>query len=110
MLWVGPGVAYEWSGETSDAAMEPDIEGERMKKKTPPTKAPARPAKRATEPSPPAKSPGPVQDIQIRIAARAHELYVQRGCLDGYHLHDWVEAEREILGHTPTSDKTSTRI
>ena len=34
----------------------------------------------------------------MRIAARAHELYEQRGCLDGYHLRDWLEAEREILG------------
>lgn len=54
--------------------------------------------------------PGPAQDIQVRIAARAHQLYEQRGCLDGYHLHDWLEAEREILGHPLDKDKSSERI
>lgn len=54
--------------------------------------------------------PGPAQDIHVRIAARAHELYEQRGCLDGYHLHDWLEAEREILGHPVDKDKSSERI
>ncbi len=53
---------------------------------------------------------GPVQDIQVRIAARAHQLYEQRGCLDGYHLHDWLEAEREVLGHPVEKDKSSERI
>jgi hypothetical protein len=81
-----------------------------MKKKSAPTKAASRPAKRAGTPSAQAKGPGPVQDIQVRIAARAHELYEQRGCLDGYHLHDWLEAEREILGHPVLVDKSSERI
>ena len=90
-----------------------------MKKKTTPkkpaTKTSARPAKKANmseaEVSPVSEiQPGPVQDIQVRIAARAHELYQQRGCLDGYHLHDWLEAEREILGHPIQRDKTSERI
>lgn len=57
-----------------------------------------------------ANGPGPAQDIHVRIAARAHELYEQRGCLDGYHLHDWLEAEREILGHPVDKDKSSERI
>ncbi|CAE6749323.1 MAG: DUF2934 domain-containing protein [Nitrospira sp.] len=56
------------------------------------------------------QGPGPAQDIQVRIAARAHELYEQRGCLDGYHLRDWLEAEREILGHPVDKDKSSERI
>lgn len=73
-----------------------------MKKKTAPAKA--------ATPSTRAKGRGPVQDIQVRIAARAHELYVQRGCLDGYHLHDWLEAEQEILGQAQDSDKTAARI
>jgi len=90
-----------------------------MKKKTAPkkaaTKAAPRPAKKAevrpAEVSSVSETqPGPVQDIQVRIAARAHELYQQRGCLDGYHLHDWLEAEREILGHPVERDKTSERI
>ena len=62
------------------------------------------------KPSTRAKSPGPVQALQVQIAARAHELYVQRGCLDGYHLHDWLQAEREILGNAADSDKSAARI
>ena len=32
-----------------------------------------------------------------RIAKRAFELYLERGCRDGCALEDWVKAEREIL-------------
>ncbi len=86
-----------------------------MKKKTAPKKAATRTPKQATKPSVSekrvqAKRPAPVQDIQVRIAARAHELYEQRGCLDGYHMRDWLEAEREILGHPVEMDKSSERI
>jgi hypothetical protein len=90
--------------------MDTRFDGECMKKKTVPKKAASRPAKRMVSASPKAKAPGPVQDIQVRIAARAHELYEQRGCLDGYHLHDWLEAEQEILGHPVVMDKSSERI
>ena len=81
-----------------------------MKKKTAPTKAASRPAKRAATPSARIKSSGPVQDIQVRIAARAYELFVQRRCLDGYHIHDWLEAEREILENAADPDKSAARI
>lgn len=37
-------------------------------------------------------------DLQARIATRAHELYVNRGGGDGYALNDWIQAEREVLG------------
>lgn len=36
-------------------------------------------------------------DLQARIATRAHELYVNRGGGHGYALNDWIQAEREIL-------------
>ena len=81
-----------------------------MKKKTAPKKAATRTTNQAAKPAVSKKQPGPVQDIQVRIAARAHELYEQRGCLDGYHLRDWLEAEREILGHPVEMDKSSERI
>lgn len=81
-----------------------------MKKKTTSTKAASRPAKRIAQPSAQGNGAGPVQDIQVRIAARAYELYEQRGCLDGYHLHDWLTAEREILGNAADSDRSSARI
>ena len=32
-----------------------------------------------------------------RIAARAYELYLQRGAGDGRATEDWLEAEREIV-------------
>ena len=81
-----------------------------MKKNAAPKKAATRTTKPAAKPTVPEKRSGPVQDIQVRIAARAHELYEQRGCLDGYHLRDWLEAEREILGHPVEMDKSSERI
>ncbi|MEP6932421.1 MAG: DUF2934 domain-containing protein [Nitrospirota bacterium] len=40
-------------------------------------------------------------DLQLLIAKRAHELYVDRGCRDGHALDDWFEAEREVLGQIP---------
>jgi hypothetical protein len=37
-------------------------------------------------------------DIEERIRQRAHELYEQRGRLDGFALDDWFQAETEVLG------------
>lgn len=39
-------------------------------------------------------------DVHARITARAYELYVERGCREGYAEQDWVDAEREILDRT----------
>jgi len=41
-------------------------------------------------------------DIQVLIAKRAHELYVERGCRDGHAFDDWLEAEREVLSQVPS--------
>ncbi len=41
-------------------------------------------------------------EIHARITARAYELYVKRGYPDGYHLEDWLEAERNILNFVHT--------
>ena len=30
------------------------------------------------------------------IRARAHEIYVQRGCVLGFDLEDWLQAESEL--------------
>ena len=40
-------------------------------------------------------------DLQVRIATRAYELYEGRGRGDGYALEDWVQAEREVLSQVP---------
>ncbi len=37
------------------------------------------------------------EDLGARIAARAYELYVQRGQEHGHDFEDWLEAERQIL-------------
>jgi len=37
-------------------------------------------------------------ELQERIRRRAHELYEQRGKVDGFALEDWRQAEAEILG------------
>ena len=34
---------------------------------------------------------------QEQIAARAHELFLQRGSITGHELEDWLEAEKELL-------------
>ncbi|MGE0470562.1 MAG: DUF2934 domain-containing protein [Nitrospira sp.] len=36
-------------------------------------------------------------DLRERIAKRAYELYLDRGCQQGSDVEDWVDAEREIL-------------
>lgn len=40
-------------------------------------------------------------DLQARIATRAHEIYVNRGRGEGYAFEDWVQAEREVLSQVP---------
>jgi len=32
------------------------------------------------------------------IALHAYEIYEARGCVDGFHEQDWLQAERKILG------------
>ena len=41
-----------------------------------------------------------------RIAARAYELYLARGGSHGQDWDDWLEAERELTGSEPRSDRT----
>lgn len=36
--------------------------------------------------------------LRERIAKRAYEFYLDRGCRQGCELEDWVDAEREMLG------------
>jgi hypothetical protein len=31
------------------------------------------------------------------IAARAYQLHVNRGCVDGYDMDDWLQAEYELM-------------
>jgi hypothetical protein len=34
--------------------------------------------------------------LRSRIEPRAHELYEARGCLEGFDLQDWLQAERAL--------------
>ncbi|MBI3806855.1 MAG: DUF2934 domain-containing protein [Nitrospirae bacterium] len=36
-------------------------------------------------------------DLHAHIAARAYELYIQRGCREGCAEEDWLDAERETI-------------
>lgn len=38
------------------------------------------------------------------IARRAFERYCERGCEDGHHVEDWLEAERELRGGRPNTE------
>jgi hypothetical protein len=41
------------------------------------------------------------------IAARAYELYEERGSEDGHALRDWLDAEAELKGEIPSPDEAS---
>jgi len=47
---------------------------------------------------PRSQKPAQPNDIEERVRRRAHELYEQRGRVDGFALDDWLQAEAEILG------------
>lgn len=54
---------------------------------------------RVGEPTPP--EVGPCDDLHVRIAERAYELYLRRGRRDGYAVDDWLQAERDVLSQVP---------
>lgn len=41
-------------------------------------------------------SPDPVA-AREQIELRAYEIYLQRGCLDGLDVQDWLQAESELI-------------
>jgi hypothetical protein len=90
--------------------LKPESEVNWHEEKTMLAKSATRSMKRAATPFAGVESHVPAPDVQVRIAVRAHELYVQRGCLDGYHLHDWLEAEQEIVGNAQVFEKTAARM
>lgn len=40
-----------------------------------------------------------VSDLARLVEKRAYEIFEERGCHDGCAIDDWVQAERETLGH-----------
>ncbi|MBN1307541.1 MAG: DUF2934 domain-containing protein [Chitinispirillaceae bacterium] len=41
-----------------------------------------------------------MESLQDKIAKRAYELFQARGGQHGYHIDDWVQAEKEVLKST----------
>ncbi len=41
------------------------------------------------------------------FARRAYQLYEERGCVDGFDLQDWLQAEREILGQVEPTEQAA---
>ena len=39
---------------------------------------------------------------QQAVAALAYDLWLRRGCPQGSSTHDWIEAERQLLGQVPS--------
>jgi hypothetical protein len=46
-------------------------------------------------------------EIEEQIRQRAHELYRQRGGMDGNATEDWLQAKQEVLSHKPKAGTTS---
>lgn len=46
----------------------------------------------------PSKKPTP-RTTSEQIAERAYHLFLARGGHEGYHVEDWLQAERELNGH-----------
>ena len=53
--------------------------------------------------------PDPIQ-LEEEIRLRAYELYEARGRQDGHELHDWLQAEAEILGSKKTVTGTQRKV
>lgn len=54
----------------------------------------------------PTKKPSPTTTPHVtpeRIAERAYELFLERGGHAGYHVEDWLQAERELSSNGQAS-------
>ena len=47
--------------------------------------------------------------IREMIEKRAYELFLKRGGVHGYHMEDWMQAERESLAEAGGNRKTEVR-
>ena len=59
---------------------------------------------------PRSRKPKSSNAITERIRQRAHELYEQRGRVDGFALDDWLQAETEILGTAKHGSKSKRNL
>jgi len=65
----------------------------------------------STPPTAKPMTPPPVQIAHERIAKRAYEKWMKRGCPQGTAFQDWLEAEAELVAEASrgTSNTSSAR-
>jgi hypothetical protein len=64
----------------------------------------AKPAAKPAKSSAKKNAAPPPPPAQEAIAARAYELYLQRGSVSGYELEDWLTAEAELIAASAEDD------
>ena len=42
--------------------------------------------------------------LNERIEQKAYDIYLKRGRIDGYDVHDWLEAEKQVLSEISSKD------
>ncbi len=47
------------------------------------------------------------QELAMEIQKRAYELFLARGCQEGFDLEDWLQAEKEICKKTIVKKKVA---
>jgi hypothetical protein len=47
--------------------------------------------------------------IREMIEQRAYELFLKRGGIHGYHMEDWMQAEKEVLAEAGGNKRTEVR-
>ncbi len=79
---------------------------------TPSTGHTAQPAKQAQTVTPSTPTASGAKPSCEHIAQRAYEKWMKRGCVHGYDVQDWAEAEKEVMAEqsrTTTPSSTGTR-
>jgi hypothetical protein len=49
-----------------------------------------------------------MESVQERVAKRAYELFEARGGQHGYHIEDWLQAEKEVSNSIAAAAKPKT--
>ena len=51
-----------------------------------------------------------MDSIREMIEKRAYQLFLKRGGAHGYHMADWIQAEKEITAEIASKKKTETQL
>lgn len=49
-----------------------------------------------------------MENLQDKIAKRAYDLFVARGGQHGYHIQDWLQAEKDVVASASTKKAVKT--